>query len=231
MSISGRFAQFRDRVARRGASEAVPEGAQLDRPLLVCGLANPDDEYGATRHNIGARCIAVLARRHHVSLSRQGRVSTARIDLDGHAFHVARIRGAYYNESGGPIGQELRRLKGRPQQLLVIYDDLDLPAGQVRMRLLGGSGGNNGMKSVIGALGSQEFARIRIGIDRPYDAGRPVRDPDRVAAWVLSKPSAAEREVLDAAVERVADAVEIAVREGYEPAMRFLAGGPGMPPG
>jgi peptidyl-tRNA hydrolase, PTH1 family len=75
------------------------------------------------------------------------------------------------------------------------------------------------MKSIIASLRTRDFPRIRIGIDRPYDGSTPVRDPDRVAAWVLSRPSKADRELLDAAVERAADAVELAVREGIEAAM------------
>ena len=128
-----------------------------------------------------------------------------------------------YNEAGGAIAAEMRRLGATPAQLLVVYDDLDLPLGRVRMRLSGSSGGNNGLKSIIAALGgSTEFPRIRIGIDRPYDGTIPVRDPDRVAQWVLSRPTAAQRSILDAAVERVADAVEQAARDGYQVAMNDL---------
>src|SRR5690606_31448329 len=104
---------------------------------------------------------------------------------------------AYMNVCGPPIAAELRRLKLKPDQMLVIYDDLDLPVGQVRIRLQGGHGGNNGMRSIIGAVGSGDFPRIRIGIDRPYDNGRPVRDPDRIGDWVLSRPSDAERQLLE----------------------------------
>jgi PTH1 family peptidyl-tRNA hydrolase len=75
------------------------------------------------------------------------------------------------------------------------------------------------MRSIIAAVGGGEFARIRVGVDRPYDDGRPVRDPDRVADWVLSRPSEAERRTLEAAVQTVADAVELAVLEGVELAM------------
>jgi PTH1 family peptidyl-tRNA hydrolase len=126
------------------------------------------------------------------------------------------------NESGPPVAAEVRRLRIDPSQLIVIYDELDLPVGKTRMRLQGGHGGNNGMRSLIGALGTTEFPRIRIGIDRPYDDGRPVRDPDRVADWVLSAPSAGDRRALEAAVEAVADAIEHAAREGVAAAMNAL---------
>jgi PTH1 family peptidyl-tRNA hydrolase len=221
MSLVSRFNQFRRSPAKREAdplSLPAPEDADLDRPLVVFGLGNPDDRYAQTRHNVGAWCVATLARRHGVELKREGRVDVAKIEVDGHALWIGRPR-SYMNESGPPIAQEARRLNAHPRQVLVLYDELDLPVGATRMRLKGSSGGNNGMKSIIGALGSQEFARIRIGIDRPYDHGAPVRDPERVAAWVLSRPSPGHRELLDAAVERAVEAVEQAVRDGYERAM------------
>ena len=111
--------------------------------------------------------------------------------------------------------------------LLVVYDEIDLPLARVRMRPQGGHGGNNGMRSIIGSLGGGDFPRIRIGIDRPYDDGKPVRDPDRVADWVLGKPGREEREAIEAAVEAAADAVELAVRESVEAAMRSLHDGGG----
>ncbi|MEX2373925.1 MAG: aminoacyl-tRNA hydrolase [Dehalococcoidia bacterium] len=223
MSLISRFSQFRRSPAKREVEDSEPpEGADLDRPLLVLGLGNPDDRYAQTRHNVGAWIVATLAQRHHAQPRREGRVNIARIEIDGRPVHIGRPR-AYMNESGPPIAQEARRIKARPQQVLVLYDELDLPVGATRLRTKGSSGGNNGMKSIIGALGSQEFARLRMGIDRPYDHGQPVRDPERVAAWVLSKPSPEHRRLLDAAVERAADAVEVAVREGYDAAIRHLA--------
>jgi PTH1 family peptidyl-tRNA hydrolase len=173
---------------------------------------------------VGAWCIALLARRHGTTLERHGRVDRATIRIAEREIHLARPR-AYMNESGPPVAAEARRLGLRRPQLLVVYDELDLPTGRVRLRMGGGYGGNRGMRSIIGALGGNDVPRVRVGIDRPYDDGVPVRDPDRVADWVLSRPSRAERAVLDAAVERAADAVELAAVEGIEAAMRrFNAG-------
>ncbi|MEX2446853.1 MAG: aminoacyl-tRNA hydrolase [Dehalococcoidia bacterium] len=224
MSIARRFAQFRHRMSRPEPEAAPPPPAEdgPPRPALVVGLGNPGAQYAGTRHNVGAWCIDRLARRHHVEAQRAGRVVRARIDVDGRQVDIAQPR-AFMNESGPPIADELKRLGLRPSQLLVIYDDIDLPVGRVRMRLQGSSGGNNGLKSIIAALGgSTDFPRIRIGIDRPYDAATPVRDPDRVAAWVLSRPHPDDRRILDAAVERVADAIEQALRDGNEVAMNEL---------
>ena len=221
MAIGGRFAQFRKRTPRQEDDRPPAEDADLTRPLVVFGLGNPEERYEGTRHNVGAWVIAAMAKRYHAQPKREGRVNVARIEVDGHVLHIAQPR-SYMNESGGPIAQEAKRLKARPEQVMIVYDELDLPVGATRMRLKGSSGGNNGIKSIIGALGSQEFPRLRIGIDRPYDHGQPVRDPDRVANWVLSKPSPGDRRILEEAVERTIDAIELAVREGYDVAMNHL---------
>ncbi len=227
MRLRRRFSNFRGRLGgSRGSPEAAPaEDAPGDegplRPRLVVGLGNPGAEYSETRHNVGAWCIERLAARYGRKLERDKRVSRATIEVDGVPLHLARPR-TYYNESGGPVAAELRRLRLSRSQLLVVYDEIDLPLRAVRMRPHGGHGGNNGMRSVLAAVGGNDIARIRIGIDRPYDDGVPVRDPDRVAAWVLSQPGRDERATLDAAVEAVADAIELAVREGVEVAMGRL---------
>ena len=229
MGLRRRFAAFRARLreaprydAAPGEAEEAPAGAVV-RPRLVVGLGNPGAEYRGTRHNAGAWCIERLASRYGAQLSRDQRVLRATIEIDGHTLHLATPRG-YYNESGPAVASELRRLRLLRDALLVVYDEIDLPLARVRMRPQGGHGGNNGMRSIIGALGGGDFPRIRIGIDRPYDDGKPVRDPDRVADWVLGKPGREEREALEGAVEAAADAVEIAVRESVEAAMRSLHG-------
>ena len=232
MGLRRRFTGFRNRLGapraapeapaaqRRGADE--PRRAdEVQRPRLVVGLGNPGPEYGGTRHNVGAWCIDRLAARHGQRLERDKRTWHATIEVDGRPLHLARPR-SYYNESGGPVTVELRRLHLDRSQLLVVYDEIDLPLRAIRMRTQGGHGGNNGMRSVLAAVGGNDFPRIRIGIDRPYDDGAPLRDPDRVAAWVLAKPEREEREALDAAVEAVADAIELAVREGVDVAMNRL---------
>lgn len=223
MSFRRRFADFRDRItgARDDVQLDVESRDGVLRPLLVCGLGNPGARYGNTRHNVGAWCVNLLARRYRVELKRQGRVDRARIQVDGHTMDIARPR-AFMNESGPPVAAEVRRLRLPSQGLVVIYDDIDLPVGRTRMRLQGGHGGNNGMKSIIAALGTQEFARIRIGIDRPYDGSKPVRDSDRVADWVLSPPHPGDRRKLDAAVQRVVEAIELGARDGLDVAMSWI---------
>ncbi|MCC6236736.1 MAG: aminoacyl-tRNA hydrolase [Dehalococcoidia bacterium] len=221
MGMRERFAQFRGGASKPEVRAPVEEPPALGerRPALVVGLGNPGDRYARSRHNVGQWCIRELARRHAVSLSRQGKIEVGRATLEGRTVHLGRVQSNYYNDSGGPIQGELRRLGLAPWQLLVVYDELDLPVAQIRIRAFGGHGGNNGMRSVIAALGSQDFARIRIGIDRPYDDGAPVREPERIAGWVLSSPPHEERERLDEAVARAADAIELAVTDGIEAAM------------
>ena len=142
----------------------------------------------------------------------------ATVQIEGRTLHLGRPR-SYVNDSGPAVAAELRRLRLDAADLLVIYDELDLPVARVRIRPHGGHGGNNGIKSLIGAVGSGQFARIRIGIDRPYDDGVPVRDPQRIADWVLAEPGEVERQQLRQAAETAADAIELAVREGVDIAM------------
>lgn len=214
----GRFDPFRGRRDSTPRSLDPPEGEPAGPPALIVGLRNPGKQYEDTRHNVGAWCIELLARRGGATFARQGGVDAATVLLDGRRLHLALPR-SFMNVSGPPVAGELRRLGLTRDRLLVVYDELDLPSGQVRIRPHGGHGGHNGMRSVISAVGGNEFPRIRIGIDRPYDDGQPVRDPDRVADWVLSRPRGEERRLLEEAVARAADAIECAAREDIERAM------------
>ena len=222
MSLKSRFRGFRaarKRAAEPEGNEVLAEQTAFDgRPLLVVGLGNPGGEYGNTRHNVGVWVINLLAKRHGSSLARHGKVDRTTVTIEGREITLARPR-AFMNVCGPPVAAELRRLHLPPEALLVVYDDLDLAVGRLRLRQTGSAGGNNGMKSLIGAVGSKEFARARIGIDRPYEDGKGVRDPDKIADWVLSTPTPDQRALLEDAVARAADAVELAVRDGIKAAM------------
>ena len=220
-SLHSRFSAFRPARGPREELAAENPHAEEDgqrRPSLIVGLGNPGKQYAATRHNVGAWCVELLARRHGGKFRRQQQVEAATVTIGGRTVNLARPR-SFMNVSGPPVAAELRRLHLPPARLLVVYDELDLPAGQLRIRFSGGHGGHNGMRSVIGALGSNDFARIRLGIGRPYDGETPVYDPERVAAWVLSPPPAAGRRMLEELVAQAADAIELAVTEGVEQAM------------
>ena len=103
--------------------------------------------------------------------------------------------------------------------MLVVCDDLDLPPGKVRLKARGGHGGHNGLRSIVGAIGTSDFPRLRIGIGRPHVDGQPTWDPDIVAVWVLSDPTPQDVEALQTAVALAAEAVETALTEGVEVAM------------
>ena len=178
---------------------------------LIVGLGNPGRRYQGTRHNIGARVIATLARRHHVALREEGWADVGALTLDGARVLLARPQ-TYVNVSGTAVADLRRRHRLPLENLLVAFDDLDLPVGQIRLRAKGGHGGHNGMRSIIETLGSEEFARLRVGIGRPPEGVDP-------ADYVLSRFSKEEQARLDEAVERAADAVEAFVRRGIEAAM------------
>ncbi len=178
---------------------------------LIVGLGNPGRRYQGTRHNIGARVIDTLARRHHVALREEGWADVGALTLDGARVLLARPQ-TYVNVSGTAVADLRRRHRLPLENLLVAFDDLDLPVGQIRLRAKGGHGGHNGMRSIIEALGSEEFARLRVGIGRPPEGVDP-------ADYVLSRFSKEEQAQLDEAVERAADAVEAFVRRGIEAAM------------
>ncbi len=185
---------------------------------LLVGLGNPGPEYAETRHNVGSRCLARLARRHGIELRAHRLYSLGRGSIGGSEAVLARSR-VYMNESGRAVAALLRQERVPLSRLLVVCDDLDLPLGKLRLRPGGGHGGHNGLRSIIAHLGSGDFPRLRIGIGRPLRDGRPVTDPDLVARYVLSVPTAAERPVLEEALELACDAIEVVLAEGLEAAM------------
>jgi peptidyl-tRNA hydrolase, PTH1 family len=198
----------------------VPAAPTSDESTyLIVGLGNPGPEHAGNRHNIGFWCVNELARRSGWSFRRRGRLATiAEGTLCGR--HVLLVKPqTFVNRSGDAVGELARRYRLPATQVVVIYDELDLPVGALRIREQGSHGGQNGMRSIIAALGTQEFPRIRVGIGRPFAGGEPTRDPEYVAAYVLSNPPRDERQQLESVVVRVADAIEYLLREGTGGAM------------
>jgi PTH1 family peptidyl-tRNA hydrolase len=180
---------------------------------LVVGLGNPGTEHSAHRHNIGFRVVETLARAHGLTFSRQKRAK-ARV-ADGH------IRGrrviltkpqTYMNRSGTSVSRVCRAFEIPPERILVVYDDLDLPLGRLRLRPEGGSGGHKGMRSIIQSLGTHSFPRLRVGIDRP--PGR--MDP---ADYVLQPFSEDEECSLAGITEVASAAIECWITDGITAAM------------
>lgn len=222
MPLNSHFGAFRAAKIRLfGDNSNAPPHSELPydgRPRLLVGLGNPGNQYQNTRHNIGSRAIHLIARRQGAALERHGSIDRITVTVAGYEITLASPR-TFMNVSGPTIAAELRRLNIQPEALLVIYDDLDLPVGRIRLRQAGSSGGNNGIKSLIGTIGTGDFSRLRIGIDRPYENGKGIRDPDKIATWVLSTPSPEQNQILDQSITRAADAIELALHEGFEIAM------------
>jgi PTH1 family peptidyl-tRNA hydrolase len=204
---------------------------------LIVGLGNPGKQYERNRHNVGFQIVDLVAEQHGLRFdSKQGKAKVAlgafsmpavaervAVSTDADApvvarptMQLARVALAkpqtFMNLVGSSVQALLRFYKIDPADLLVIYDDLDLPLGALRLRATGGSGGHNGMRSLIGALGSGDFNRLRVGIDRP--PGR--MDP---AAYVLQDFSAQQEEVMALTRRRAVDACQYWLAHGITSAM------------
>jgi peptidyl-tRNA hydrolase, PTH1 family len=217
---------FRDFVERRRGPPhpSEQETGGLAPVLLVVGLGNPGAEHAHNRHNVGFWCLNRLAQRAHVDFRRRGKLtSIAQGDLAGRQIALGKPQ-TYVNNSGDAVSHLLREYRLQPKDLVVICDDLDRGVGMLRIRRNGGHGGHNGLRSIIAAIQSEDFARIRIGIGRPVVDGVPSRDPERVADYVLHDPPSAERRLLDSTVEMAAEAVLVLIEEGCEAAMRKFNG-------
>ena len=188
----------------------------MAEPLLVVGLGNPGPAYAKTRHNVGFMVADVLAARigsaFKVHKKSGAEVLTGR--LAGAPVILAKPR-CYMNESGRQVGPLAKFYSVPPGRLLVIHDELDIDFGRIRLKVGGGEGGHNGLRSIASALSSKDFQRVRIGVGRP--PGR--KDP---AAYVLEAFSAAERAEVPTICEQAADATELLIAEGLEPAQNTV---------
>ena len=181
--------------------------------LLVVGLGNPGAEYERSRHNSGAETVTLLAQRHGGALKRdKAKALTAEVTVGGRRMVLA-FPQTYYNDSGLAVAALLRRLHLEPADLVVVHDELDLPPGTIKVKWSGGLAGNNGLRSIKAHLKTPDFARVRIGV------GKPPGRQDGVD-HVLRRPGKREREALDVAIQDAADAVEVILADGIEPAMQ-----------
>lgn len=184
---------------------------------LIVGLGNPGSRYRGTRHNVGWEVLERLARKHGIAIEEDtGWAEVGRGDIGPHRVVVARPM-TYVNASGMAVQDLKRRFRVKPSDLFLIVDDLDLPLGRLRLRQKGTAGGHNGLRSVIEALGTDGFPRMRVGI------GRPPGKTD-AADHVLARFSAEERQMLNDALDRAVEALEVAIVDGVDVAMnRFNA--------
>ena len=184
----------------------------MAEPLLVVGLGNPGPQYAKTRHNVGFMVADLLAGRMGAQFKVHKRsgaeIVTGRL---GHRPVVLAKPRTYMNESGRQVGPLAKFYSVMPADIIVIHDELDIDFGRIRLKLGGGEGGHNGLRSVANSLGTKNFQRVRIGIGRP--PGR--KDP---AAYVLETFTATERPEVPAICEQAADATELLIEAGLETA-------------
>jgi PTH1 family peptidyl-tRNA hydrolase len=185
---------------------------------VILGQGNPGGEHAEQRHNLGFWVVNRLVKRHGIAMRNSSLASTGKGRI-GEAEVVLIKPRTYYNGTGRAVAPVLSRERVPVENLIVVYDDLDLAEGRLRLRPRGSDGGNKGLKSIIAATGSSEFGRIRVGVGRPKAQGVPTWDQGYVIDWLLSQPPKASREVLDAAVERACDAIETVIKEGWDKAM------------
>ena len=186
---------------------AVDSGANGDRFLIV-GLGNPGRQYATNRHNLGFMAVDRFARTHDIALQRvQNQSIVGQGKLGNRAVVVAKPQ-TYMNLSGNSVSALARFYKLPPSNLLVVYDELDLPMGTIRIREKGGAGGHNGMRSIIDHLGD-EFPRLRLGIGRP-----PGQMP--AAAFVLQDFGRQDQATVDEMLDLSVKAIETFVRDGVQ---------------
>lgn len=181
---------------------------------MVAGLGNPGEEYANTRHNAGFKTVDELARRAGVSYWKNqlgAEVATTKVrdtEAEGGVREVVLVKPqSFMNTSGGPISKLCREYGIKPEEVLVVHDELDIPEGDVRVKVGGGHAGHNGLRSIIDKLGSRDFSRIRVGIGDP--PGRMA-----VADFVLKQLRAREAEEFDDAAFRAAEAAALALTRG-----------------
>ena len=178
---------------------------------LIVGLGNPGSSYAQTRHNAGMWVVERAAARWKIRLSRRGTVQRGFGRLGSELIELAGTLD-FMNVTGPPLKGLLRELKLTVDDLIIVHDDIDLEPGRLRIKLAGGHGGHNGIKSVVDSLGTPQFVRVKIGIGRPA----PHQDS---ADYVLDTVPKAEMDMFEPCLERAVDALECVIRRGTESAM------------
>lgn len=182
---------------------------------VIAGLGNPTKEYDKTRHNVGFSTIDVLADRYNIDVSeRKHKALCGKGVIEGQKVLLVKPQ-TFMNLSGESLRAVTDYYKVSNEELIVIYDDISLPPGQLRIRLKGSAGGHNGIKNIIAQLGTQEFPRIKVGIGE-----KPPRMD--LADYVLSHFSQGEQKLMDEAFKDAADAAVMMMTDGAERAMNHF---------
>ena len=183
------------------------------RPWMVVGLGNPGERYQDTRHNVGFQVVDVLARSLDLKMGREEcQAVLGRTRIGQSVVELVKPM-TFMNLSGDAVACLLKKEGRALERTIVVYDDLALPSGELRVRPKGSHGGHNGMRSIISRTGTQEFPRVRVGIKPEH----PIND---VSDFVLGRFGATERRVVEEAVQEAAEAIEVLIRFGIEKAMQ-----------
>jgi PTH1 family peptidyl-tRNA hydrolase len=187
---------------------------------LVVGLGNPGRKYEATRHNAGFWWVERLARGAEVELRESARYDArvGKLSHDGSDIWLL-LPETYMNESGRAVGAFAGFYRIGPAEMLIVHDDLDLPPGVAKLKKGGGTGGHNGLNSIVQHLGTRDFWRLRIGIGHPRNQAATEQD---VADYVLRRPSAEDRAAIDEAITRSLEVWPLIARDDFETAMLRL---------
>lgn len=185
---------------------------------LIVGLGNPGRSYANNRHNLGFICLSYFAQTHSLRFySRQGQARIGSGDVAGNKVVVARPQ-TYMNQSGQAVSRLVRKFKISLDDLLVIHDDLDLPLAKIRIRPGGSAAGHKGVESIIAELGSQDFARIRVGIGQPAAGASGISETD-IVTYVLSDFPPEERRIITQVIPTVSEAILCFLSEGLTAVM------------
>ena len=173
---------------------------------LVVGLGNPGEKYAKTRHNMGFLTLDLLAEREKIRIDRlKFKAVTAQATFGGARCLLMKPQ-TFMNLSGEAVREAAQFYKIPPEKVLVIYDDVSIPVGKIRVRPSGSAGGHNGIKNIIAHLGTDQFPRVKVGV------GAPGQEGDMID-WVIGNPSQAERKILQDSFERAIGAAECIIRE------------------
>lgn len=183
---------------------------------MIVGLGNPGAEYEQTRHNAGFWFIDELAWQYKATLKEEKKFfgSVARISISGSDLWLLKPS-TFMNRSGQAVAALAQFYKIKPEEILVVHDELDIPCGRIKFKLGGGNGGHNGLKDIQARLGTPDFYRLRLGIDHPGDR-------NLVVGYVLNKPSPEHRQQIDEAINKSLKAVPMLLAGEWEEAVRFL---------
>ena len=193
----------------------LPKRGGFDIPkLIVLGIGNPENDYHHTRHNVGFWAVNTILDQHQVTLNRTKRSYDSWIGkLYGETIVVGKSK-TYMNDSGMAARALLKDYKSSADSLLIIYDDMDIAPGNIRLKKQGGPGGHNGMKSICERLGTNDFPRLRIGIGRPSDKQDTI-------SYVLSSPSLTESQSISSILEKTDEVLNSIISQGLDATMEW----------